>query len=756
MNVRSRFLVLGTLLTAAPLVAQESFPVRGQVSAAGGDPVSDATVEVIGTYWSVQSRPDGLFELSLPGGMWHLRVSKIGYEPDTVSVVTGAAATEPLQLRLHAAAIELRGISVQAARTPALGQTVTPSTVRQVPPLGEPDIFRAVVLLPGVSQPNDLKGRIHLAGGSSDETGVRLDGHPLQDPFHLLGLFGAFNVAALDRADVLIHHLPASMGGRLSGVVDLRTKQPGVEPEHEAVVSLLTSGFTASRPLGFGGLDVLAAGRITYLDKVAPVVLPDAPQLGFADALVRVGGSWEGGWRAEALGFTTRDRFREPGFSGVPSYRPLTWGESLVGLRLVRTGSPWDIVTRASFNRATVHLDETQAGGSNRVESTRGWWSGAVDLSRSSEEWRLNTGASVDHRRNEQAWTARGLADEIFSPSTPAEFAGNEAQTVLALFGEASRTLGGRWTATAGGRLESVGGQTYFAPRGALGVRASDRLRLEAALDRRYQFDSQIEEPIEGSVSAPLFLLDEPRRADVAAVSADWLLPRPPLGGTGSVRVQAFAKRYPDRMHLREPEPGGIGGEAPREFPDFERFPGYSVGVAASGQFTWGEEGIVQGSYTFQRTREKWDGQFRPTAWDAPHTLALFGSVPLPKDWTFNAVYHAHSGRATTPLVARIFEPNAEIESRFLQPRYLLGERNSIRVPPYHRLDLGARRSWEAKGAQWTLSVQVLNALLRENAIDYDWSTYFSDVRGGQRPGGPRAGRTGLPLLPSIGLEVRW
>jgi hypothetical protein len=42
-----------------------------------------------------------------------------------------------------------------------------------------------------VSQPNDLKGRIHLAGGSSDETGVRLDGHPLQDPFHLLGLFGA-------------------------------------------------------------------------------------------------------------------------------------------------------------------------------------------------------------------------------------------------------------------------------------------------------------------------------------------------------------------------------------------------------------------------------------------------------------------------------------------------------------------------------------------------------------------------------------
>jgi hypothetical protein len=47
---------------------------------------------------------------------------------------------------------------------------LTANMVRQVPPLVEADLFRAITFLPMVSQPNDLKGRIHLAGGSSDAT----------------------------------------------------------------------------------------------------------------------------------------------------------------------------------------------------------------------------------------------------------------------------------------------------------------------------------------------------------------------------------------------------------------------------------------------------------------------------------------------------------------------------------------------------------------------------------------------------------
>ncbi|MGI8402666.1 MAG: hypothetical protein ACR2NS_13855, partial [Gemmatimonadaceae bacterium] len=207
-----------------------------------------------------------------------------------------------------------------ADRTPPLAQTVTISTVRQVPPLGEPDIFRAVVLLPGVSQPNDLKGRIHLAGGPSDETGVTLDGHPLQDPFHLLGVLGAFNVAALERADVLLHHVPIESDRRLSGIISLESRRSAV-PVSEGVLGLLSSSATTVRPGSIGGITILASGRVTYLDKALRLLgdhvnlgADEATLLGYHDFLLRTNKTWKTG-SIEAINFITKDT---RGVSGSP------------------------------------------------------------------------------------------------------------------------------------------------------------------------------------------------------------------------------------------------------------------------------------------------------------------------------------------------------------------------------------------------------------------------------------------------------
>jgi len=115
-------------------------------------------------------------------------------------------------------------------------------------------------------------------------------------------------------------------------------------------------------------------------------------------------------------------------------------------------------------------------------------------------------------------------------------------------------------------------------------------------------------------------------------------------------------------------------------------------------------------------------------------------------------VYRAHSGRATTPVRARVFVSYDEFQE-YLRTRYLRGYRNSVRVPAYSRLDLGARRTWRARRAEWTASVQILNVLWQDNPVDYDWSQYYA---GQSDPSISRFNRKGLPLLPSVGLEVRW
>ncbi|MBA4160150.1 MAG: TonB-dependent receptor [Gemmatimonadetes bacterium] len=743
---------------AQPLVGQESYLIAGRVTDTEGRAVGGATIELSSGYQSTLSRLDGHFELRVPAGMVQLRASRIGYTPATVTIALAEGAVDSLLIRLQPIPIHLQGVSVEAPRAPPMAHTVTAQTVRQVPPLAEPDIFRAVVLLPGVSQPNDLKGRIHLAGGASDETGIYLDGHPLQDPFHLLGLLGAFNVAALDRADLLIHHLPPSAGGRLSGIIDLQTRRPGEEPAYEAVASLVSTGLTVTAPPVLGGMDLLASGRITYLDRIADWVYPEIPPLDFREALVRIGRGWAGGWRAEALVFSTQDRYTDRELSASPGYQPLTWGESLLGLRLDRRGMIWDVSGRASFNRATVHMDERTIdvdslpfSRSNFIHTRRDWLSGALQATRTAERWELIAGASLDQRQNQQMWTAQGLMDEIFSPNTPGEYSGEQMQSLFALFGEARVQLGKRWTVAPGARAWSAGG-IRIAPRAHLGFRASEALEIEAALDRRYQWDTQLEEPVEGSITPPLFLLEEPRTADVVAVSARLRPAQLPYSGTSVFHVQAFRKEYRDRTLLNARESRETEQSVDPDFPVFDRVTGHSTGAALSAKIAFRADGLLQGSYSYQRVRENVDGLVSPTAWDAPHTVVLFGSAPLGARWTLNASYQGHSGRATTPVLARTFEPFSTSLTE-LRSRYLRGARNSIRVPAYHRIDLGARREWHVRNAEVTLALQALNLLARENPIDYDWQHYFGRLSGSNQR---RAGRAGLPFLPSIGMEVKW
>lgn len=746
-------IVLTLNFAPCPILAQEAGLVVGQVRNAAGQALPGVDVEVLGSYWGSVTDQDGRFRLRLPDGSWSLRFALIGYRPDTLAVVVGdGPRRQALEVRLIPEPIQLRGLSVDAPGTPPLAQTVTVETVRQVPPLGEPDVFRAVVLLPGISQPNDLKGRIHLAGGASDETGVRLDGHPLQDPFHLLGIFGAFNVAALGRADVLIHHLPPSIGGRLSGEIDLETRSPEGKARVEGVFSLLSTGVTASLPERPAGVDVLVSGRITYLERVAPLISSDIPLFGFHDALVRLGRSWNGAWRTEVLAFHTHDRFRDRELSGFRGYEPLTWGESLVGARVRRDGARWSLAARASFNRASVNLDERVGmDGSNHIDSRRDWVSGALSISRTDRRWRIEAGAGFDRRTNRQEWIARELADEIFSPNTPEEFRDSEDWSAASVFAEGQLELGDRWVATAGARLWSAD-ELRLAPRLHLAFRASNGLELSTAYDRRYQFDTQLEEPVEGSVSPPLFLLDSPREADVLAVAARLRPSRLPLGARATFDVQAFRKTYRNRTLLAELPIGATRRTMEVDFPDFERIRGRSTGAALGGRVELESGFLIQGSYTWQRVREFVDGAAYPTAWDAPHTVSFFASRPLLRQWTFNVVFQAHSGRATTPVLARIYEPDVGGAWHRVNPRYLRGDRNSLRIPPYRRLDIGVRREARIRDADVTLALQVLNLLARDNPIDYDWTQYFRSLEGGRAS----PGRTGLPIIPSIGVEVRW
>jgi hypothetical protein len=751
--------------------------IAGQVVDQTGRALSDALVVMDGGYLRATTDTRGRFRLLSDGGLHQLMVAKIGYTPDSIMVdvsLAVPAGADPsrspdtaLKVVLVRATQQLKAITVEGIPAPFMAQTVTAATVTNVPALAEPDIFRAVSLLPGVSTPNDTRGRLHLAGGASDEVGIRLDGHPLQDPFHLFGLLGAFNVAALERADILIHSVPPGMSDHLSGVIDLQTRRPTAITNGDVSVSVLAT----SASLGYvlpGGIDLLAAARITYFDKLLPLISHKAkvggdevPLYGFRDGILRFGHS-SPNWRIEQIAFLTSDHLPRTGVANTPGYVPYNWGEYLIGARAERIGDRWTLSARASTGRNTVELDERIFRGdylSNRYSRQ----SAAVEASTHASNWQFKAGVTADARRNQQDWNYRSRPEGP-SPNAPLAYTADNRQNLFAYYGDVALSLGNlrsvasRWRLHAGTRVASSGSWRGASPSLGLEYKASSRSLFGIAAERRYQFQGIVEEPGSLTIRPIEILLQTPRVADVVGVS--WALKRVelPLSGVGSFRLEAFAKRYQNQVHVLGPRYGELDQDYAKRFPELESVPGRATGALVSTSLQFGERFRLQGSYALERVRQTFDEESAPTSWDIPHQGSMFASVDLTSRWTIDAVYQAHSGVPITPVAARILTP---IGNGFALPGFADGPRNSIRAPIYQRLDFSAQRHWRTKsGKEWVLSFHLLNALARANPVAIDWEQYYSALASQARGGSPPEAREtmvpSLPLLPSVGLRVQW
>ena len=95
--------------------------------------------------------------------------------------------------------------------------------------LGEPDIIKALTFQPGVSEGVEGFSGLYVRGGGNDQNLILLDGVPLYQISHLGGLFSSFNPQIVNDVTFYKASFPAQYGGRLSSVVDIRTKQSNLQ-----------------------------------------------------------------------------------------------------------------------------------------------------------------------------------------------------------------------------------------------------------------------------------------------------------------------------------------------------------------------------------------------------------------------------------------------------------------------------------------------------------------------------------------------
>ena len=206
--------------------------VKGFVyDASNGEPVRFCMVRLASTAFGSMTDQNGSFFIDkIPNGNYVVEVTMFGYEKLTDSITVNFNVQQKRYL-IHSAAQTLDAVQidaegqrrVQETRTSVI--TITPKDISKMPSIGgAPDFAQYLQILPGIVSTGDQGGQIYIRGGTPIQNMLLLDGMLIYNPFHSIGLFSVFDTEILSSADVYTGGFGADFGGRISSVMDIKTK----------------------------------------------------------------------------------------------------------------------------------------------------------------------------------------------------------------------------------------------------------------------------------------------------------------------------------------------------------------------------------------------------------------------------------------------------------------------------------------------------------------------------------------------------
>ena len=235
-----------------------------------GEHLVYANASTIEPVYGTSSNEFGYYSLTLPVGVYEIQYSYVGYETYTVDINLTQDVIIDAELSTSALLNEVvilgeipkeSKYSEDFAEMPLEMLSSLPSLA------GEPDIIRLAQSRAGVSSQVDGFGGLQVRGGSADQNLILLDGVPVYNTGHALGLFSIFNSSAIKSAKLIKGGFPARYGGRLSSVFDIRTKEGNKnEIKGDAAISPLLIRGTVEGPIKQGKSSFLLSARRTIID----------------------------------------------------------------------------------------------------------------------------------------------------------------------------------------------------------------------------------------------------------------------------------------------------------------------------------------------------------------------------------------------------------------------------------------------------------------------------------------------------------
>jgi len=254
------------------IFTQKSFTISGYIQD------SDSKELIIGASVIVQelkigtiTNSYGFFSLTLNEGNYNLNFQNLGYENESLNLILDKNISLNIFLKEYVDSLDevvlSKNIEDVDIKLPILSMNIlSGKTIRQTPVVfGESDLLKTIQLLPGVSSAGEGSSGFNVRGGAADQNLILFDEAIIYNSSHLFGLFSVFNSDAIKEVKLYKGGIPSSYGGRVSSVLDVYQKDGNNQKfEANGGIGSISSRFLIEGPIQKNKSSFLFASRGSY------------------------------------------------------------------------------------------------------------------------------------------------------------------------------------------------------------------------------------------------------------------------------------------------------------------------------------------------------------------------------------------------------------------------------------------------------------------------------------------------------------
>ena len=705
----------------------------------------------------------GFYSLTAPVGEHQIEITYVGFQ--TVEKTVNLNKNTKMNFGLNEGGEELQEVVIKDnkgkinIKSPEMSANkLSIATIKKMPVvLGEVDVLKSILLLPGVTNAGEGASGFNVRGGGADQNLILLDEATIFNSSHVFGFFSVFNPDAIKDLKLYKGGIPARYGGRASSVLDIYQKDGSSKDFHmNGGIGLISSRILAEGPIIKDRGSFLIGGRASYahlflklsedqkdnsayfydLNTKLSYKLNDNNNLYlsgyFGRDVFSLNKSFTNIYGNSTLNLRWNHLFSEKLFSNLS----LIYSDYYYGLDLDFVGFKWDSGIRNynikydfkhyfsdkfklnyglngiyyEFNPGTIKPSDSESG---------------INPDQLDKKYAFEPSFYIDaeNQLSKKITIAYGLRYSLFyrlGESTVNLYENNNPvvfNSDLQIY-EKGTPIDTKYY----GKNKVIKSFNNFEPRFSASYQLNDDQAIKASYNRMAQYlqlISNTSSPTPLDVWMPSDTYIKPQIADQVALGYF----RNIKNGAYSIEVETYYKEIQNRLDYID---GAdlIANNAIEQVILNGQMRAYGLELMFKKN-----EGKFNGwiSYTLSKSEQQTsgrtpeeiginNGQWYSSAYDKTHNLAITSAYNLNEKWSFGANFALQSGQPVT-------YPNGQYEYLGITvPNY--GLRNENRLPAYHHLDISATltprknkdRNWKG---EWVFS--IYNLYNRQNAASINF-----------------------------------